>query len=369
MPPVSLLIKPASSNCNLRCSYCFYHSIAESRMTESYGIMNAETLEPLVKSALEYADNICTFAFQGGEPTLAGLDFFKNLVSLVKIYNFKKVKINYAIQTNGLVIDSEWASFLSEHKFLVGISLDGPKDIHDAARFDSRNVGSFNRVMNAISLFNKHHVEYNILSVVNSYTARHINQVYSFFKKNNFDYLQFIPCLDPLDETPGGHQYSLTPERYALFLKRLFDEWYKDILQGKKISIRYFDNLIGMLKGYPPESCGMSGVCTAYFVVEADGSTYPCDFYTIDEWSMGNITNMSFKELKASKNAVRFTATSVHVSEECKGCKFLSICRGGCRRDREPFEDGKPVHNRFCQSYREFFEYAGERLTILARRF
>lgn len=366
MPPLSLLIKPASSNCNLRCKYCFYNSIAENRETSSYGIMRLETLELIIKKAFEYTDSNCTFAFQGGEPTLAGLVFYNNFIELVYKYNIKKVKVNFVLQTNGIEIDEDWAKFLSENKFLVGLSLDGPKDIHDIARLDPQGKGSFNRVMAAAYLFNKHHVDYNILCVVNAYVARHVSKVYNFYKKQGFQYLQFIPCLDPLNEKPGGHQYSLTPERYTQFLKKLFDEWYNDISKGEKISIRYFDNLIGMLMGCPPESCGMSGICTAYFVIEANGGVYPCDFYVLDEWYLGNIHETDFEQLKSSAVAHTFTEVSKYMDPQCTGCKWLSLCRGGCRRSREPFEDGKPVLNYYCQSFKDFFEYSIKRMLKLA---
>ncbi len=369
MPPISLLIKPASSNCNLRCRYCFYHAIAENRQTKSYGMMDIETLEALVKKALEYADYSCTFAFQGGEPTLAGLDFFRKLIEFEKKYNIKKVQIHNALQTNGVVIDDEWAQFLAENKFLVGLSLDGPKDIHDANRYDALNKGSFTRVMEAVRLFNKHKVEYNILTVVTANTARHINKIYNFYKKNGFRYLQFIPCLDPLGEEPGGYDYSLSAERYANFLKTLFDLWYADIIQGNMISIRYYDNLVGMAMGQRPEACGMGGVCTCQFVVEADGRVYPCDFYVIDRWYLGNLKDASFEELRNSEAGSTFVEVSKDIDPQCRECRWFNLCRGGCRRDREPFENDKPVLNHFCAAYKEFFEYAGERLIYLARQF
>ena len=369
MPPISLLIKPASSLCNLECKYCFYHSIAESRLTKSYGMMSAETLELLVRKALDYADDICTFAFQGGEPTLAGLEYFRDFVEYVKKYNVNGIKINYAIQTNGIIINEEWARFLSDNNFLAGISLDGPKDIHDSLRVDPIGKGSFNKVMETINLFNKFHVEYNILCVVNSYIARHANKVYNFFKTNNFKYLQFIPCLDPLDGEPGGYQYSLTPERYTHFLKTAFDEWYSDIVKGNAVSIRYFDNLVGMMMGNPPELCGMVGICTPYFVVEADGGVYPCDFYVLDEWRIGNIRETDFAELKSNEKTKQFMDTSSYIATSCRECEFYNLCRGGCRRTREPYSDNKPALNYYCSSYKAFFKYAGRRLQEIAFMF
>lgn len=366
MPPISLLIKPASSSCNLRCKYCFYHSIAENRQTECYGIMDTRLLETIVKKALEHAEHACTFAFQGGEPTLAGLDFYKKLIEFEKKYNVKKVQINNAMQTNGMVIDDAWAKFLADNHFLVGISLDGPKDLHDANRIDAREKGSFNRVKEAIELFNKYRVEYNILFVVNGYTARHANKVYGFFKKNNFKYLQFIPCLDPLNEQPGGNEYSLKPERFTYFLKTLFDLWYEDIMKGNTISIRYFDNLVGMMMGYRPEACGMSGECQCQFVIEADGGVYPCDFYVTDEWLLGNIKDCGLEALKNTDIGNRFIEVSKYIDTECSGCRWFNLCRGGCRRSREPFADGRPVLNYYCSSYKEFFDYTDRRFHQLA---
>ncbi|MGE5557469.1 MAG: anaerobic sulfatase maturase [Bacillota bacterium] len=366
MPPLSLLIKPASGLCNLRCKYCFYHDVSVSRSTESYGLMSTETLETIVKKALGFADGACTFAFQGGEPTLAGLDFFRLLIEFEKKYNKKRVRVHNAIQTNGIIINDAWARFLAENRFLAGVSLDGPQKIHDMHRIDASGEGSFNRVMHAIGLFDRHGVEYNILTVVNAAVARHIQKTYVFFKKHGFRYLQFIPCLDPLQEKPSGHDYSLAPERYANFLKILFDLWYADAINGTPVSIRYFDNLAQMALGYPPETCGMFGQCKCQFVVEADGGVYPCDFYVMDEWLLGNIRDMGFPELKFSENCRRFESVSGHVEPACKECRWFAFCRGGCRRNREPFLGGKPVSNYYCRSYREFFEYAAERLQRVA---
>jgi uncharacterized protein len=369
MPPLSVMIKPASSNCNLKCKYCFYHSIAENRLTRSYGIMDYETLEIIVSKSLAFADSTCTLAFQGGEPTLAGLDFFRKLIEYEKMYNKKNLRINNSLQTNGIVIDDEWAKFLASNRFLVGISLDGTKDVHDANRTDFSGKGTFKKVMNTIELFNKHGVEYNILTVVNAFNVRHINKIYNFFKKNGFLHQQYIPCLDPLGEKPGGHIYSLTPERYEKFLKTLFDLWYEDVSRGNIISIRNFDNYLGMMMGYPPEACGMLGVCNCQFIIEADGGVYPCDFYVTDEWYLGNIAEKGFDELKSCETARRFVEVSKYIDPACKNCVWAKLCWGGCRRNREPFISGKPALNYYCSSYKSFFEYSAKRLHRLAVMF
>lgn len=369
MPPLNLLIKPASSLCNLRCMYCFYHSIAENREIESYGVMSLDTLETLVKKALEYADGLCTFAFQGGEPTIAGLPFFEKLIEYQTKYNTKNVQINNAIQTNGILINEKWAKFLAENNFLVGLSLDGPKDIHDANRINASGKGTFLKVMETAALFNKFKVEYNILFVVSSNVSRHAAKIYNFFKKNDFRYLQFIPCLDPLDGKPGDYPFSLTPEKFTTFIITLFDLWYNDIMADNYFSIRWFDNLAGMLMGYPPELCGMRGQCQCQFVVEADGSVFPCDFYVIDRWKMGNLLESGFDELLKSSTAQRFMKISHPVDDKCKECRHYMLCRGGCRRNREPFIDDKPALNYLCPAYIKFFDHAMEKLENVARKF
>lgn len=192
MPPLQLLIKPASGMCNLRCRYCFYYDVTQNREQENYGMMSGKTLENLVQKSLSYAEGSCGFAFQGGEPTLAGLDFYKDLIRLVEQYNTRKIAVSYSLQTNGYNLGEEWAEFFAEHKFLVGVSLDGVKATHDALRPDAYGEGSFGKIMKTIELFNRHKVEYNILTVVNAKTAAKIRRIYEFYKKNGFHYQQYI---------------------------------------------------------------------------------------------------------------------------------------------------------------------------------
>ena len=369
MPPVNLLIKPASSSCNLRCKYCFYHDEAENRTTPNYGMMKPELLEQLVKKSLEYADHTCSFAFQGGEPTLAGLSFYQKLIGFEEKYNGKRLKIFNAIQTNGMLITEEWARFLADNHFLVGISLDGPKEIHDANRTDARDEGSFNRVMKAIDLLNKFKAAYNVLLVVNARVARHADTVYNFYQKRGFQYLQFIPCLDPLNAAPGGNTYSLSAAKFAHFLKSFFDSWYRDILRGNRVSIRYFDDLAGIFMRRRPVTCGMAGECRCHLVVEADGSVYPCDFYVLDEWRLGNIMDQDLQSIQNSPAGRKFVEMSRTADPKCLECKWADLCLGGCRRDREPFIGDRPGLNRYCEAYSEFFAYAEKRLRQAASIF
>ena len=363
MPALSLLIKPASGNCNMRCRYCFYADELDNREIRSYGKMSVDTMHTIVDKAMEYGDYECTIAFQGGEPTLAGLDFYRDLVAYVTAHeNPKKLKIHYALQTNGYLINEEWAAFLGENHFLVGVSLDGIKEIHDRYRLDAAGKGTYQRVISAIRLLEKHQVEYNILTVVTAATARNGQKIYNYFKKNHFGYQQYIECLDPIGEEPGQHEYSLTPEKYGEFLKSMFDAWYLDMRSGTYVYNRYFENLMMIMAGQQPESCNMRGVCGKQWVFEADGSVYPCDFYALDQWCLGNINKNSFEEMDQKRDGLGFIQWSMRQQEDCQKCRWFGLCRNGCRRNREPVTAEHTNRNYFCKSYQMFFEYAYPRL-------
>ena len=363
MPALSLLIKPASGNCNMRCRYCFYADELDNREIRSYGKMSVDTMHTIVDKAMEYGDYECTIAFQGGEPTLAGLDFYRDLVAYVTAHeNPKKLKVHYALQTNGYLINEEWAEFLGKNHFLVGVSLDGLKEIHDRYRLDAAGKGTYQRGISAIRLLEKHQVEYNILTVVTAATARNGQKIYNYFKKNHFGYQQYIECLDPIGEEPGQHEYSLTPEKYGEFLKSMFDAWYLDMRSGTYVYNRYFENLMMIMAGQQPESCNMRGVCGKQWVFEADGSVYPCDFYALDQWCLGNINKNSFEEMDQKRDELGFIQWSMRQQEDCQKCRWFGLCRNGCRRNREPVTAEHTNRNYFCKSYQMFFEYAYPRL-------
>ncbi len=354
MPPINLLIKPASSACNMRCSYCFYNAIAQNRENAFEGMMSLDTLETIVKEALETAEGHCSFAFQGGEPTLRGLDFYKSLIVMVKKYNQKKLSVNYAIQTNGILIDDQWATFLAENHFLVGLSLDGPEEIHNLNRRMQNDDVSYNNVIKAARLMTKHKVDFNILCVVTGRGAKRIEKIYNFFKKQGYQYIQFIPCLEPLETKRGTSDFSLSIKEFEAYLITLFDLWYNDFVKGKYISIRHIDNLINMIRGIPPELCSMTGCCTVQYVVEGDGGVYPCDFYVYDHWRLGTIGKDSLVEMRNNDIAKRFIEESFVLPAKCASCIHLSLCRNGCRRDR--VEEEKI--NYYCEAWENFFNYA-----------
>ncbi|MDR3314468.1 MAG: anaerobic sulfatase maturase [Oscillospiraceae bacterium] len=352
MPPLSILIKPASSACNLRCRYCFYQKPARA-------FMALETLEQLVQTALQSAEGSCTFAFQGGEPTLVGLEFYRALLAFQQKYNSKKLKIENTIQTNGVLLDDDWAAFLAASDFLVGLSLDGPRKFNDANRVHQDNTGSFDAIMQAAARLKKHGAPFNILSVVTAQAARQPEEIYAFFKKKGYDFLQFIPALN---ECPGHH--NLKPGQYGNFLCRVFDLWYQDFARGEKIDVRFFANLVQMAAGYAPEACGMCGRCTPYPVVEADGSVYPCDFYVTEEWKLGTVC-VDLNTLLQSEKARQFAAPSLLMQEDCRACPHAFLCRGGCRRWREPL----PGKSLLCEDYRRFFAHCGGRIAEMAHKY
>lgn len=367
MPAASILIKPASANCNMDCKYCFYKCLSSHREEYSKGFMKEETLETLVREAIAYADGSLTFAFQGGEPTLAGLDFFQKAVELQQKYNNKKLQIENTIQTNGLLIDEKWARFLGEHRFLVGLSLDGPKKMHDRYRKDAGGQDTFARIMHSVQLLEQYHVDYNVVTVVTNDTAKQASFLYKFWKRNHYPFVQFIPCMDEIKRQDGTQErsiYAVEPEQYGKFLCELFDLWYADFAAGETMDIRMFSNLAQMAAGYPAEECGMNGCCNCYFVVEGDGSVYPCDFYCMDAWKLGTV-NDGFVQMKTSEKAKAFVEASRPVCAACQECPHFSLCRGGCRRWREPFVDGKPGLNQLCSAYRMFFAHAAERMERL----
>ncbi|WP_300331665.1 anaerobic sulfatase maturase [Fusobacterium sp.] len=353
MRNINLLIKPASSSCNLRCKYCFYFDVSNNREVKNYGIMNDETLENLVRRVYEEVTETVNFAFQGGEPTIAGLEYFKKFHKFVEKYNTKNITTNFALQTNGTLLDKKWAELFKKYNYLIGISLDGNKEIHNHFRVDAKGEGTFNDVFKATKLLKKYEVEFNILCVVNKLTAQNGKLIYNFFRKSGFRYYQFIPCLDSLSDAKN-EDYSLTAEDFGIFLDETFNLWYEDIVNNRRISVRHFDNYIKILLGGQPEACDMVGHCNMNVIVESDGSAYPCDFYVLDELKIGNLNDNGIEEMLSSEKERQFLSSSLAVQDKCRICKYFKICRGGCRRHKE-MNDGV-YENRFCESYKYFFD-------------
>lgn len=328
----SIMIKPASSLCNLRCKYCFYADVAGIRDVPSYGVMKDETMRAMlrnVEQSLTPGDQV-TFAFQGGEPTLAGLDYFRKFVSITRQWN-RSVRVSYALQTNATLINEEWCRFLKEHHFLVGVSYDILQDCHDATRVDIKNGETSKRVETALQLLEQYGVEYNVLCTLTNQVARHPKQVWNRIKQMDLKFVQFTPCLGELDK-PGESIYALTPKRFASFYNQLFHDWYEDYRQNRYRSIKLFDDVVNYMAFGIPGVCGMGGRCQPQLVVEGDGSVYPCDFYCLDEYKLGNLTEDGLKQLLSAPEMRAFHFREHTQPELCKECDFKRFCGGGCRR-------------------------------------
>ncbi len=366
---ITMLIKPASALCNLRCKYCFYADIAENREIESFGIMNLDTAEAIISKAIAFADGgAISFAFQGGEPTVASLKFFVEFVELVKKHNVNRSQISYALQTNGTLLTSEHCEFFYENNFLIGVSLDGKAEMHNANRVDTKQKGTFNKVMQAIAMLKKHKVKFNILTVVTSLTPRNAQSLYNFFKAQNLHYLQFITCLEPIGATPFSSGFAPDNEGYFKFYKTIFDLYLQDKQNGEAVSIRYFDNLLEMLNGRQPELCGMIGICQGQLIIEGNGNCYPCDFYCEDKYLLGNINENLLEKMAVVGNMKKFQQSSVKVDEKCKSCSVYSLCRGGCRRERDYMSSGELELNMYCEGRKKLFEYFAKKTQRTSRK-
>ncbi|MGL5347217.1 MAG: anaerobic sulfatase maturase [Peptostreptococcaceae bacterium] len=356
MSSITILIKPSSSACNLDCMYCFYKDVSKNRDNYNNGFMNLDTLENIIKYVLNSNIKNVTFMFQGGEPTLIGIDFYKKSIEFQEKYNINNIIITNSIQTNGVNIKEDLVHFFSDNNFLVGVSLDGPKYIHDAYRFDYNHAGSYDEVMNFISLLKKYNINFNILCVVTKLSSKHIHNIYSFYKEHKFNYLQFIPCIRKFDLDIDIDNYYLNNETYLEFLDTLFSLWIEDLKEGNYIEIRNFMDYITVLKGNHPTSCGMGGFCSLHTVIESNGDVYPCDFYCVDKWKLGNINSSPLNSIRNNHKARDFFNRSLYLHKECKNCKVFKLCGGGCRRDLEPYIDGIPSFNYKCGAIKSFLE-------------
>ena len=271
------------------------------------------------------------------------------------------ISVSYALQTNAAIIDDEWCKFLKKYNFLVGVSFDILIDAHDSVRVDEKGKGTSEKVLSSIELLKKYKVDFNVLCTLTNSIARHPEKVWKQLVKYDIDYVQFTPCLDDLCH--GESVYALTPKRFASFYTQLFTLWQNDYRLGKYRSIKFFDDVVNLIIFGRPTSCGMDGKCRPQLVIEADGSAYPCDFYCLDEYKLGNLSENTVDELLASENVNRFLNQNNEMSELCKGCPYIRFCGGNCRRMRREICVGKDKN--LC-GYREFLDNCGEKLAIIA---
>ncbi len=371
------MTKPVGSLCNLACSYCFYLEKAHLYGGTGTFRMPKDVLQVYVRDyiAAQPGPEV-HFAWQGGEPTLLGVGFFREVISLQEKFSQGKT-IHNALQTNGVLIDVEWARFLAEHRFLVGLSIDGPRGIHDAYRVGKGGEPTFDRVMAGLEVLKAHKVEFNTLTTVHRKNARQPLEVYRFLKKIGSGYLQFIPIVEraapvggalpglwlaPPPDHPGpdeaekmATEWSVRPADYGEFLCRIFDEWVtKDV---GTVFVQQFDAALANWAGEVPGVCVFAKNCGRALAVEHNGDVYSCDHYVYPKYRLGNLLNSPLASLVDSPVQRAFgQAKSASLPRYCRECPVEFACHGECPKHRFlKTPDGEPGLNYLCAGYRRFF--------------
>lgn len=346
--------KPTSYQCNLQCDYCFYLD-KEAQFNHAPG-MDDRTLKTFIEKYISASGDTVYFTWQGGEPTLAGLEFFRKAVAWQQQFAGKK-KIYNALQTNGILLNEEWCRFLKEHDFLVGISLDGPQEMHDRYRRTRSGKGTFTKVMAAIELLKTHQVEFNTLTVVNAYNVHHPQEVYAFLKSTGSRHMQFIELLETsqpninADNSQDAFRvidFSVPPVDYGRFMSAIFMEWVKKDVGT--VFIRQFESTISRVLGNGHTSCIFQEACRNNFVMEANGDLYECDHFVWPDYNIGNIATDPLPALESR----RLTAQKQVLSQECMQCAYKPLCNGGCPKHRISRGSGARI-SYFCPGYKMMF--------------
>lgn len=364
---LGVMWKTVSEDCNLACDYCYY-STCGGKPGPKINRIDSALLDKFIKEYMQFSQGNATFAWQGGEPLLAGLDFFEEVVYLQALYAPPHTVISNSLQTNGTLVDDRWAAFFKTYQFLIGVSLDGPKEIHDSRRVNAAGKGSFDRVMAGIGHLRKHQVDFNILTVIHKGNVGEAKALMAFYRENGFNFIQFIPCMDfrsqQVDQ-PGV--YEITPQEYGDFLCSMFDEWYND--GYPEVSIRFFDNMLGVDLNREAEHCVHRAACPTSLVLEQNGDAFPCDFFINKQWTVGNVASASITDMLSHPNFVRFRKMKPALPDPCRSCEWQRLCYGGCPRNRKwnP-ETDQADPDFFCQSYMQIYAYAHERVLEMSKR-
>jgi len=385
-----LLAKPTGAVCNLDCKYCFFLS-KELLYPGSSFRMTDEVLEAYIRQVLEsHLAPEAAIAWQGGEPTLMGLDFFRRSVELAAKYKKPEQKISFSIQTNGTRLDGEWCAFLKEHSFLVGLSMDGPKEMHDAYRVNKGGAGTFDQVLSGWELLRKHQVDTNILCTVHAANGDHPLEVYRFFRDRlKAEFMQFIPIVErtstensatsdqgwsreedrqrPLYTQNGAlvTRRSVSPRQFGRFLIGIFEEWVRRDVG--KIFVQTFDIALGSWMGQH-NLCIVSPTCGNALALEHNGDLYSCDHFVEPEYLLGNISETPMIEMVASDRQRRFGQDKFDtLPQYCRQCEVLFACYGECPRNRfVTAPGGEPGLNYLCEGYKLFFNHIDEPMKIMA---
>ncbi|UGA56933.1 anaerobic sulfatase maturase [Vibrio sp. VB16] len=379
-----VMAKPSSSKCNIDCTYCFYLE-KEKLYPESSKTwqMDDETLEQYVIQQIEaQSSKKVVFAWQGGEPTLLGLDFFRKAISLQQKYGVEKDIIN-TLQTNGILLNEEWCLFFKEHRFLIGISIDGPEELHDTYRRTRSGKATHRKVVEAIVLLNKFTVEFNTLTVVSNANARSPIEVYHYLKSIGSKHMQFIPLVErqAQEQTKDGltllHperleavqlcDWSVESEQFGLFMSAIFHEWVR--VDVGLVWVQLFENTYALTCEQPAQICVFSPTCGSAFALESNGDIYACDHYVFPEFKLGNIHETSIKHINEGQDNRQFGLNKKQsLSNECLNCDHLHVCNGGCPKHRFALSlSKKPEQNYLCSGYKTFFSYSAPYMDLMKK--
>jgi len=370
--PYSVIVKPRGSICNLECRYCYYLS-KERLYPGSTFRMTYEVLKRFIRQLIQtYSTTDVNFIWQGGEPTLMGMDFFDMVIALQTKFRKPGMKIVNILQTNGTTLDDRWCEFFKEHSFLIGISLDGPRELHDAFRRDKADKPTFEKVHSGVRLLTKHDVDFNILTCVSAANVENPFDVYCFLRDYvQAKFIQFIPIVEVANLTNEPCSFensncSITGEQYGQFLIAIFDEWVRrDVSQ---VHVQLFDNALRKWMGIPGGLCVFNETCGDSLVMEHNGDIYSCDHFVEPKHKLGNILETQLEELIYGEAQKRFGLDKKKtLPHSCLECDVYFACRGGCPKNRTDCSlRGELNLNHLCAGYKAFFNYIDQPMTIMA---
>lgn len=368
MRPFSLLVKPSSADCNLECVYCFYLPRKALYPLSHRHQMSSRVLERMISSYMATSQPAYTFGWQGGEPTLMGRTFFEHVTELQERYAVRGATVSNGLQTNGTLLSADLARHLAKYKFLVGLSIDGPAEMHDTYRLRAgQHRGSHSDVMRGLELLNTHGVEFNVLTLVSAANVGEPRKVYRYLRDDlGLRYHQYIPCVE-FQEDGSLAPYAITGEQWGRFMNGIFDEWVEQDV--RTVSIRHFDNVLSTLLQQSPGSCVFGTDCRQYFVVEHNGDIYPCDFFVDQPMRLGSIMSDQWEHLWHSAAYRDFGRMKRRWNQECTDCQFLKLCAGDCPKLRatdSPTGLETPV-SFLCRGWKAFYGHTLELFGEIAR--
>ncbi|MBW1708922.1 MAG: anaerobic sulfatase maturase [Deltaproteobacteria bacterium] len=365
MKNFSLLIKPASADCNLRCDYCFYLDHAALYPQTKVHRMSDQVLEKMIASYMATEQEQYAFGWQGGEPALMGLEFFKRVTDLQQKHGRRGSMVANGFQTNGTLIHDKFARHLSEYNFLVGVSLDGPPEIHDHYRRNRGGKASHADVMRGIKCLKTNKVDFNILVLVNNLNVKKPAEVYNYLCQNGFFYHQYIPCVE-FDEAGKPLPFTVSGEEWGDFLCSIFDEWIKSDIT--KVSIRLFDSILAYLVEDQRIICHMGTSCCQYYVVEYNGDIYPCDFFVEQDLKLGSVLTNAWDELHHANKYLDFGARKSDWNQACQECLYLELCSGDCLKHRLYHEVDPSTLSWLCSGWKKFYAHSLPAFKQIAER-